>query len=138
MAGYTLKTFKNLYILTLTLLEYIIPGREDFIRGKTTFSIVKVEWMFSWLAWNSKRSRKIRTCKTNQPCISYKCQKSHSEWYYAKFGRGKYSNSMSLFDFQGLELKNLINICFINLNIYSLWFLRKGYVFLWTKLFLRY
>ena len=46
--------------------------------------------------------------------------KTHSEWLCANFDRGKYPKAMSLFDFQELQLKNLINFCFIILTIYSL------------------
>ena len=46
--------------------------------------------------------------------------KTHSEWHCANFGQGKYSKTVSLFDFQELQLKNVINYCFIMLNTYSL------------------
>ena len=45
---------------------------------------------------------------------------AHIEWRCAKFGRGKYAKNMSLFDFQELQLENVIDFCFIILNTCSL------------------
>ena len=40
------------------------------------------------------------------------------KFMWKTFRRGKCSKSMSLFDFQKLQLKNAIDVCFIILNIY--------------------
>ena len=51
-----------------------------------------------------------------------------------KFGRGKYSKNLSLIDFQELQLKNVIDFCFITLNKYFLkTFEKRVRVFLGTK-----
>ena len=46
--------------------------------------------------------------------------KTHSEWLFPNLDRKIYSKNMSLIDFQELQLKRVIELCFIILNIYSL------------------
>ena len=46
--------------------------------------------------------------------------RTQSGWHCGNFDLGKYSKNISLFDFQELQLKSVMDIWFVILNIYPL------------------
>ena len=92
-----------------------------FLRAKQPLEQLKLAECIPYLfktPSNLEKNEYVRRIQNNQ---AFNMNiKIHNEWHCAYFHRGKYLKNMALFDFQEVQLKNVIEFWFIILNISSL------------------